>query len=354
MAFPSEQPAPVPDREFRLAPDLRRCCWYCIVGGLLLTPLFLLVALYVQKRGVLETGTLGLVFVLISLSFGLPLRWRLRVDSSGLSRRWFRGWDHWKWDDIASGKIQKRYPCQLVDQSRPWGKRTLNLGLLGTEDIRTAFAFINQHYSLPPAPEISDALSLKLGFGKRVTFDPRGIHLVIDNKTHDYAWADVEEILVVRWEPKCRGFHRLLVFLPDREIELKVLSADSDATTSWRGASAEVINEFLHRSEASARIEVAIVGEPPKSLRRINRELREAKKNVVSLTIVATFCIAVWMTFLVMCAIENQFFEGIFSSLVLASLFVPVLGAGFFMQRSRVAKLKKLARLASQRKNELL
>jgi hypothetical protein len=105
----------VQPRIYRMAPELRRSAIYAMVGFALLA-----VVGYVIHGVVLERDLIGVVvgngiFIAVSLARIVPLRWALRVDGSGIARRWLFRWDQWSWDDFASGRIEKRYPLSFVE-----------------------------------------------------------------------------------------------------------------------------------------------------------------------------------------------------------------------------------------------
>jgi hypothetical protein len=90
------------------------------------------VSRYVDKLGV---EPIGFVILLVAGALAI-LRWKVRIDDRGISRRWLYRWDHWPWDHIASGRIEKRHPHTLYDPSRPWWRRRLSLEILAAADIR--------------------------------------------------------------------------------------------------------------------------------------------------------------------------------------------------------------------------
>ena len=88
----------------------------------------------------------------------IPLRWKLRVDQDGVSRRLFFRWDVWRWTDLASGQILKLHPYTLCDPNRVWWRRKLRLGYMDSGDIEEVISVINTHYQLPPPPDVPETL----------------------------------------------------------------------------------------------------------------------------------------------------------------------------------------------------
>ena len=212
-------------REYRIAPELRRCCWYVVVA----VPLLVAVAVWVERY--LGGGDLGYLFVRCVTLLVLPgtaacllLRWRLRVDGDGVTRRilWFR--DVWTWETLASGRVRKLHPVTLFDPERPWWRRELRLSFLSNDDRREAFAAINAHYRLPPPPDLPETLTVRYGFRRDARLSLSGIRLSHGARWHEYRWDEVEEVHIVRMDPLRRDFRSLLVVLPQQEIGLKLFT----------------------------------------------------------------------------------------------------------------------------------
>ena len=112
---------------YRIAADLRRCCWYCMLASLALAAPVPLVS--VEDRRI--AGLIGAA-VFFGAVFGycaLALVWRLEVVDTGLVRRSWLGRDLWTWDDFASGRVRKGPLFLLRDPRRPWWRRKLDVGL---------------------------------------------------------------------------------------------------------------------------------------------------------------------------------------------------------------------------------
>ena len=125
-----------PHREYRIAAELRRCCWYAIFGAVGLMIVFYWTASCVRNLGGADTSVGCILFALSAAAMTLPLRWRLRVDAAGVARRRFFAWDLWSWSDLGSGRIRKVHPCTLHDPERPWWRRWLRLGWLAPDDLQ--------------------------------------------------------------------------------------------------------------------------------------------------------------------------------------------------------------------------
>lgn len=243
----------------RLAPELRRCALYVILA----TPLFITASVWVSRVNERpDLVTVGLpLFGLIGMSMVLPLRWALRVDYEGISRRRLVGWDLWSWSDFASGRIHKRDPFAFVDPARPWWGRQLWLGLESSADTKRLIGLINKHYRFPPPPVVRRELTITHGLFRTCFLGERGIelskrslkHKAIERRRH--SWNDVLRVHITRRDPLRRDFVRLEIVLPDEEVILRA--------EAWRGASREELNEFLHQHVAPERMEIDIEGERP-------------------------------------------------------------------------------------------
>lgn len=272
-------------QEFRIPPELRRCCWYVIFSTVALAGVFYWVAKFVQNRGPADIAVGVIFFSLLAGAMWVGLRWRVRLDDNGVSRRLFIRWDLWSWDDLASGRIEKLHPFTLRDPNRPWWRRKLRLGFLSPEDTQTAFASINEHYRLPPPPNLPPTLSIRYGFRRTVTLDNYGVQLLVGDTPCECRWRDVRRINIMRMEPARRDFKSLLITLPDQEIELKLVTHQGGTSPTWRGATADEINEFLLKKVSEDRIHVSIEGQLPTTREHIQRELQTAQKKIRDLKI---------------------------------------------------------------------
>ena len=124
-------------REYRIAPAMRRSCWYVMLSALPLAGVRFYVSRIVETKDWSDTGTGILIFVFLFVASLLALRWKLCLDRDGISRRRAFFWDKWTWSDFASGRIQKPAAGALYDPARPLGRRTLNVDWLAADDLRS-------------------------------------------------------------------------------------------------------------------------------------------------------------------------------------------------------------------------
>lgn len=328
-----------PHKILRIAPQLRRCCWYTVIGAVVLSITFFWIARLIQNRGPVEIALGCLMFALMAAAMVIPLSWKLRLGHDGLERRILFRWDKWRWDEFATGRIYKLHPYTLFDRERPWWRRKLRLGYMDYADIQRVVTAINAHYQLPTPPYVSATLTIQYGFRHSVTFDRHGVQLVSPGRPRAYTWQELIEIHLTRMDPIRRDFKSLLISFPDQEIELKQITHQGGASPSWRGATAEEINEFLFRNVPDERIHISIEGEPITSPEQIAKKLKHAETMKRDLAI----CLAIFTPLIVASLIWMAITDGIFKALTMAAVYivavVPIL---VFVLRSQVQQIRDL------------
>ena len=267
-----------PEREYRIQPELRRCCVYVLVSGVVIAFVARWVNQFGPNQGIGGIVLGGILYSAQVVLSSVAFRWRLRLDERGIARRMLFRWDLWTWEELASGRIRKVRGPKLLDPDRPWWRRTLAWGLMLHADMMTVAKEINAHYRLPPPPEVSDTIKIKYGFRKSAVLDKDGIHLTVGKNANDYSWHDVQWILIKREDPVCRYFKSLVIVLPDREIELQFVTHQGGTSPTWKGATAEELNEFLLSKIPAGKVDVSILGEPPSTKMAIQRQSVEAEK----------------------------------------------------------------------------
>jgi hypothetical protein len=246
-----------------IAPDLRRSVYYVLASAAPLALSGFLVSRYVRGEPVASAAGLSVFLLLACMTMIAPLRWAVRIDHQGIARRRCFAWNAlWTWDDISSGRIEKQHPYTLSDPGRPWWRRNLHLEYVGAADIARAMSRINEHYRLPSPPQLPEELKIKLGVRRLVRFCANGIEVRDGQEYREYRWSEVRRVHITRMDPVRRDFKAMELVLPDREIELRLLTHEA-APGSWQGATAEVINEYLAWRVPAQRIETDVVGERP-------------------------------------------------------------------------------------------
>jgi hypothetical protein len=293
--------APDDRTEFRIAPEYRRSLFYGIAGFLLLAATAWWVQSTVRPD---RTRAPALVFVLFAVATFWPLSWRLELDGDGLVRHRLGLADRWSWEDFANGRIQKRYPFSLVDLERPWWSRKLNLQYLDTNHRHRVLAALNQHYRFAETPSV-DELTIKYSLRKTATFGRHGLQVIDRGQRHDYRWADVRHLHILRTEAVRQDFRELNLVLPDREIGLRMVAHQGGTSPTWRKATAEQVNDFLLAHVPQHAISVDIVGERPHHPIDIERELCWLQSQYWQLKVCMSACAAAYVGCLLWWAIEG-------------------------------------------------
>jgi hypothetical protein len=330
---------PTSSHEYRIAPELQRCCWYVIFGALTIGAIaYWLMQVLPNQAAPNIARPIALVALAVAFA-AVPLRWKLRIDADGIFRRLLVGWSFWSWYDLSSGRISKRHPYTLYDPARPWWNRKLRLNYMDSDETHEVFTVINTHYQLPPAPDLPDRLTIKYGFRGSATVDHRGIQIADRNMPSDYAWHEVRGLQITRMEPKRRDFVSLQIILPDRELELKLVTHQGGTSPTWRGATPEVINEYLMQKVSADRVEVAISGRPLIGREQIERKLNEVKAAVRNLRIMT----AVFSPLLVGCLIWMAVADGVLKAIAIGALMVVYPGSvmiySYRQQRQKASQL---------------
>lgn len=268
-------------REYRLAPEYRRCCWYVLAAVPILAAMSCLVGHFVHQHSPVKIGGILAFFVLLAGAMVYALLWRVRVDADGITTSPSLS-DTWTWEDLASGRIVKQYPYTLYDPERPGWRRRLRLEYLANDDLKQLFWLINIYYQLPPAPDIPTAITIKYGFRREATFDGDGIRLTVRGTTQKYAWADVQHLYIVRLDPLRRDFARLVLKVPDHEIEV---GPATQQYYSLGGATSEKVNGFLLNHVPPERISIILAGDELKEPVELERRIEQARKAIKQHTI---------------------------------------------------------------------
>jgi len=331
------QSAPI--AEFRIAPELRRCCYYVIIAAIVFAGLIYYVMRIDGGRPIEDLITGWVMFGGIACASMLPLRWRLRIDGQGLQRlRLFR-WDLWSWDDMASGRLKKRFPYKLVDPARPLWRRTLNLEYLGGENTQIVFKAINAHYRLPEPPELPERLKIKYGFRRTAILDEDGVHLRIKGLEKAYPWREVQNVFIVRLDSERRDFRSMHIILPDEEIELK-FAGSQQGTVCWREASSEEISEYLCRHVLTEKISVAISGEAIANRAHLERTLKEAEKQARETRLLLYFIsVSIPCTVIAMWIGQGPYFALAMGTAICVQI-LPIAIKLYWRNRARVKELE--------------
>jgi hypothetical protein len=327
----------------RIAPELRRCAVYAVIGALLIAIVAVWATHFVEKRPAFNTAVECAVCLMLALAMLVPLRWALRIDHRGVARRLLIGWDLWTWSDFGSGRIRKRHPYTLVDPERPPWWRSLRLGHMSQSDIKQALELINTQYRLPDLPQLSDTLAIKYSLRRSARLDQQGLHLLVAGRPHEYLWNEVRRVHITRMDPVRRDFRSLRITLPDQEIELRLVTHQGGTSPTWRGAAPEEVNEFLCRHVPADRIDEDVYGERPARRTDLERQLTEVRKRLRDLRIMAWVFSALIMVWFISAGLG----KGVVPALIVAAMATACGGGliGFLRRdlRKRCLDLEALA-----------
>lgn len=282
----------VPVREFRLAPQLRRCAAYWAAGWFLLTGL--IVALYLAGD---VPGVRGPLY-LSPMFFGpavLAWRYRIRVDGRGVWRRRLFGWDLWAWDAFAAGTVREGVtPYSWLNSNKPWYWRKLSFAILADADRDWLMERVRQVWT-PPAVPLPEEIKIRIpGFPWRhIDLSPRGIVLwqEKDEQTRHYRWSDVVRVGVTRFAHWRRDFTRLELELPAGEPGAMLRGRPDGNRCNWDGSDAEVVLAYL-RQYAADRFQVTAETGAPQTRDEADRRLRDLERKFRELRQVEWFLYA--------------------------------------------------------------
>jgi len=328
--------------QLRMRAEYRRCAIYALVACVPLAVVAFWVNKYVHAENAPGPVAHALLFLVLGVVLIVPLRWALRVDDRGIARRRLLGWDLWRWDDISSGAIEKRFPYLLYDPRRPWWRRKLPLEHLEFVDRSSTIELINQHYRLPPAPELPDELVIKYRFRRRLRLDAGGLSVQEGSRlAQDYRWAEVERVHITRTDPLRRDFGRLEIALPDRQIELHMEKLGYGTSFRGRGPVAEVVNEFLVRYVPAERVDVDIYGGRPAKRIDAERQLEKAVKDRRDFRWCMAICSALVVVAFVWTALAENVLKAVGTTALCAVFFLLFFWFGLRESNARCRELEE-------------
>lgn len=187
------------ETSLRLGAQYRRCCWYLLLGSWLIVGLALMLR---RQLGLPQTDgsslAAGLALPALSLLLLLTAEsWRMRIDSSGISRRRWWFWSTWPWEAFRAGRISRNFQSGryvYICSDRPWGDRRLHFDWLADDDRTIVDQLCRQvllsatKRSMTPAEIVSDG---------RGRFTGEGIYLSFpwERKPPSLIpWSDVEKL----------------------------------------------------------------------------------------------------------------------------------------------------------------
>ncbi len=257
-------------RTFAMKAEYRRSAVY-VLAAMLLIPLIgwwlrdLMPARDPKPSWVL----LGLWSVMALGPLGV-LRWRMRVDEFGISRRWFVRWDLWSWQAFEEGRVldvEDSSSTFLLPEKGPWARK-LTIGLIEEPECEQVLAMIDRVRTRSDLTLPQD-LRLRCGLRQHVFIEPGSFLVRYRGEETRYAWNDVKILRIRRRDRRRRDFNTLDLVLPDRIIRFTVRHQQGQTIRSWSGfdgaatPSAEVLAAMLERCIASDRVQVTALDQAP-------------------------------------------------------------------------------------------
>ncbi|HPO15452.1 MAG TPA: hypothetical protein PLI09_18565 [Candidatus Hydrogenedentes bacterium] len=348
-------------QEFRLAGKYRRCAYYIFAAALLAPPLVWWIS---NKDSVSQDLTALCVvwsfLLFISVCFLLWLfRWRLTVDSRGISRRRFLGWRHWPWECFQNGNArQRRLPSTFVFV---WDCQSLKpLSFLYLEDKDCEYLLNFCRSLMPPITpldtddEIAFTVPVRPSFGTRVRCCSGGITVRLWRTAWTFSWSDVEQLTIKRWSHFHDDFYHLSLQLPDRQV---VLRCDvRDGSKLWFGPKPEVITALFLKYVPPSRVMICAeqgitlsrkeLGERRADIEKMLLSLRKARI-IATLGYFAYICYFLVWPLIKMLPLKTSWDYCINFIIVLYLLGIGILIYAPFFSVSRRLR-KKLDEIASQ------
>ncbi len=341
------------NRQYRLLPELRRCCWYAIIGALLCVVASLVVLQITNRPVTLEWYVAnGVILGGLVAAMACALRWRVTVDSHGLSRRifgWY--WDRWSWDDLASGRVRKVGAYVLSDPDRPVWCR-FNFGPVGMPAAGELMEIINRYYRLPPPPELPETLTISYGL-RKLRLNATGLQVLARKQIDEFLWSEVELACVERIDPLRRDFHTLLLVLPGHEIELESKRGGRGQTSAWHGANAEVLCEFITRHVPPERLDIVMAGDAATNFALVSRRLERARWDQRSSAWIGTILGVVLAALIGWEGIRGHIGFAVFGG-ILGGLYVGILMMNHRALRARVERLAEQVESSRNRETPTL
>ncbi len=271
-----------------MRPELRRSAVYVLIGTMLIPVIrWALRDFFPLAQG--EPWRMLTLCSLPAIAAIAALRWRLRVDSSGIARRRFIGWDLWPWEHFKQGKVLdvEGTSTTYILKEKPFWARKLTLELLDDEDQSRLEAIVEGLRMRPPL-ELPGEMAVRFGFRKEVMLTPGGLLLRDRGEETRYRWQQVQSIRISRLDHSRRDFESIEIVLPDRTLTFSVrLNDHGHSIRSWSATgggktpSAEILAAFLQRFSPHDRVQIDSLSEAPFTLDqwRARRAVMDKKSN---------------------------------------------------------------------------
>ena len=317
--------------------EFRRCAVYVLIGAVVLAVIRWAIRDLLPTAASEPWSTL-VPCSLPALAATAVLRWRLRVDSSGIARRRFMLWDLWPWQAFEQGKVldAEGTSTTYILPEKPFWARKLTLDLLEDSDRARVEASI-EALRVRPAPLLPHELALRYGFRKEILIAPGGLLFRGGGDETRYRWAEVQAIRIRRADHRRRDFKSLEIELPDRLVTFSVRLHQGQTIRSWqatrggRTPSAEVLAAVLERFVARDRVQVDSLDKAPLTMDQWNARRAVLAKQKRELRMMRRM---LWGGGALMLLVSlSDYHRGVFAVVGMAGLSVVAIGQFYLIVR---------------------
>lgn len=273
--------------EFRLSTVYKRSLWMVAAAIAVIPVLVYGVDTWSDVDPIVPTDAFLLLIggvVIAGVLVFWSLRWRMRVDSIGISRRQTFRWRTWTWCEFASGTVRAgRYYGSFVFTRRKGLGRYLSLTYLDNEAQQHILKLCEQVWHRPEvqAPEVLDikpgAPIVRPFTLKRIRASNGGLEIITPQRTFAYRWTDLQRLVFFRRSHSHVTFVDLELHLPHGVEKLRV--EPQYDFKQWAGPAADVVAQFFQNRVSADRIVNCALTGPANSLDEVEARLkREAEK----------------------------------------------------------------------------
>jgi hypothetical protein len=230
-SVPKRTARPTQPLVFKMRAEFRRSAVYGEIGLVLIVAVCCVIV-YFFPAGSRRPAVP--VVLLLALAPVAVLRWRLRVDASGIARRRFFRWDLWPWEAFEQGKVLdcEGESTSYVLPEKPFWARKLTLGLLEVPDCERVQAIIDGLWTRPTI-ELPAELALRFGFRKEALIAQEGLLLRDGGEELRYTWKEAQALRIRRHDRRRRDFESLEILLPDRVVRFSLRRDNGQLIRSW-------------------------------------------------------------------------------------------------------------------------
>lgn len=230
---PTNESEEIETQHFFLQPELWRSAGWGIGGLILIAAIGISVDAFVMRRPPIQI-TRGVICSSGAVWLSQYLLSRVRVDSTGVSKRVMWWWSCWPWSAISDGRVQQGLDRHRFEfPGNPWWSRVIDLKNLDEQD-RDFVGLLISH-QLPPEIDqpVPDVVTFRMEWPDRreVDFNSAGVTIRKRSYATNYRWSELDATL---WRADCKSlsFKEGQLVLPDQVLNLR----RSGQIQNWLGA----------------------------------------------------------------------------------------------------------------------